>query len=200
VTQAVPEVLQGTLETMSFGRRAGEWELDLGPTQAPLSELVAQFTRAFGWVSVRTFEAEYHDRSLPWPGEHLPLWLSATADDAAGFHATLDLSLFWEDGEVHETVLPDSGKLWFERDTEGLTLTLWPNLFTDRLPLYTREGTHSFSSRAVEWPRAAQRNRERLAASLRAWETASGGEIVAWGSELVAGVERYGFAASATPV
>jgi hypothetical protein len=187
------------VETMSFGRRAGEWELDLGPTDAPLSALVTAFSAAFPWAAFRTFESEYVDRSVPWPGEDaLEAWLRATADDGAGFHATLDLSLCWEDEDVREVVLPDSGKLWFERETEGLTLTVWPNLFTDRLPLYERETTHRFASHAVHWPRAAERNRARLAESLRAWEATSGGELVAWSSELVEGVQRYGFEADAS--
>ena len=188
--EPVPDFLLDTLATMRFKRRAGEWDIDLGEDVTALAlDYVSQFLEAFAWASFRELDA-YEGRV--WTRAEGPLiqWLDDPLD---GFRAKLDLALYWEHDGLHESVLPDSGELFFERDPGTLTLTIWPNLFTDRVPIYTR-GDGGFSSEYVHWPQAASRNRERLETSLRTWERLVGHEIVSWDTELAEGaLGRHGF-------
>lgn len=81
------------------------------------------------------------------------------------------------------------------------TLTIWPNLFTDEIDLYTGLQPGRLQSTRIAFAPAAALNRARLAESLRAWEQRSGGRISSWMSEIVEeGIERSGFAAGAHPL
>ena len=205
----VPPVLSGLVETIQIGRRTGEWQLKLDErvtADAPLLEIVEPFLAAFPYA--RFSKIEYY------PGEDADEQEWSAADgtpalelfDASGygFDAELDLALFWEDGsEPRETVIPGGAQLFFTREVPSVTLTIWPNLFTDTVRLPTREpsdlATPQYTSELVAWPTAAARNRERLEASLRDWEHRSGGEIELWGTDRVEQVTRYGIPASAEP-
>lgn len=205
----VPPVLSGLVETIQIGRRTGEWQLKLDErvtAQAPLLEIVEPFLAAFPYA--RFSKIEYY------PGEDADEqeWSAADGTPALelfgasgyGFDAKLDLSLFWGAGdELGEAVIPDGAELFFTREVPSVTFTIWPNLFTDTVRLPTREpsdlATPQYTSALVVWSTAAARNRERLEASLRAWERRSGGEIELWGTDRVEQVTRYGIPASAQP-
>jgi hypothetical protein len=81
-------------------------------------------------------------------------------------------------------MLPRGAELLFERQVPLVTLTIWPNLFTDTVRLPQREAgdvpTPRYTPLSAEWPVAAARNRERLATSLASWEQLSGGKLVSW--------------------
>ena len=202
----VPAVLLGVVETLGY-RRAGEWELDLdarAAAETPLAELVEQFLDAFPYARVAKFDRYDGERRHEWSADDGTPLHEVLAADGIGFEARLDLALFWQadqTGEVRESAVPGAAGLLFERQVPGVTLTVWPNLFTNRLALpQRREGDYQvahYDARLVEWPEAAARNRDRLEASLKAWERVSGGEIVTWSSDRIEPVDRYGFPATA---
>jgi hypothetical protein len=66
------------------------------------------------------------------------------------------------------------------------TLTIWPNLFTQEITVH-EETARGFEGRPHHFAAAAALNRGALETSLRSWETAGGGTIVSWDSELVTG-------------
>ncbi|RKQ92730.1 hypothetical protein C8N24_2583 [Solirubrobacter pauli] len=206
----MPAVLHGLVETMANRRPTGEWHLQLdgrAATGAPLIEIVETFLDAFpyaGFSKIELYPGEEADERA-WSVADGPDALEVFAANGYGFDATLDLTLFWQpdDEEPREATLPESAELLFTRDVPTVTLTLWPNLFTDALRLPERvpaaTPTPRYVSELVVWPAAAARNRARLEASLRRWERASGGTIEHWIADRVEPIGRYGFPASAEP-
>jgi hypothetical protein len=75
---------------------------------------------------------------------------------------------------------------------------VWPNVFTDSIYLYKEVEGGNLDATPFDFRAPAAANRLAIAASLRAWQTNSGGRIVSCGSELVDGVTLHGFDATAT--
>src|SRR5262245_43126069 len=140
----IPQFLVDTLETMSFGRRAGEWDFKLAARvhQAPSECVLAAFFDCFPWASLR----DSPTNAIPGPTEQ-----------------------GWSAGELGESDLPCAGKLTYDRIDSLVFLTIWPNLFTDTVPTY-RQRPDGFHPTHVRWTSAAQRNRQRLATSLVCWQ------------------------------
>ena len=208
----LPPPLVGLVEVMSFGRRAGEWDLSLpeggnevsGADQVRL--VLVSFSEAFSFASVDRVHLKGQDGAVTdWVGtdSSLPAWVETNQEvlrRSIGFEADLSIEIDWVDGATSEqAVLPDGGYLLFDRQASMATVTLWPNVFTDIVRLYDK-APGGFASRLVPFLPAAARNRSRLRHSLRRWENLTGGTISEWDSELVEGVERYGFADDASPL
>jgi hypothetical protein len=172
----VPEFLLATLETMAFRRRAGEWDLEPGRPDA-VSDLLRAFVESFPWARVDTSEI-----------------------GASGFEASASLLLEWRDPAdcTGRSWVPGSARVQFDSADGILTLTIWPNLFTDRVPIYARDDDR-FISRLVPFAPASTHNRACLAGSLKELGARTGGTIVGWDSELVDGVGRHGFEDDARP-
>jgi hypothetical protein len=187
----IPKFLAATLETMGFRRHAGEWDFELTgeARQAPSQRVLAVFFECFPWASVY----ESPTNAIPGPSSSMP-------EDDAGFETSLTLRLFWlgADGQLGESELPDAGKLIYDRVDGMVFLTIWPNLFTDTVPIYERHSADVFGHRDVPWAPAAQRNRQQLASSLACWATSMPGEVLSAESDLVDGVHNDGFSDAAT--
>jgi hypothetical protein len=192
---------------MRLGRRAGEWELEL-PAESiqklPLADLVRRFQESFPWVAFESFDVYDAQGVASWApaaGAGLDAWLADRPEGAHGFEASLALALAWrsEAGDQGESWLPASACLLFDRESTLVTFTVWPNLFTDQVPLY-EPTDHGYTARPARWDGAAESNRRRLETSLRQWEISSGGAIVSSTSELVDLVARHGFPPSAAPL
>lgn len=190
----VPPFLMDTVETMSFGRRAGEWDLKLSDEArgASSERVLAVFFECFPWASPHDSPTNY----IPRPPER------GGSEGDPGFEVSLTLRLFWlgPDGELGESHLPDAGELIYDRVAGFVFFSIWPNLFTDVVPIYERRSADAFNSREMPWAPAAQRNRQRLAASLACWGKAMPGQILSPESELVDGVTNNGFRDTATPL
>jgi hypothetical protein len=175
----VPEFLAGTIASIRLRRRAGEWDVvsatDGGVRNGDAA--MGAFRLAFPWVTVAASEAL---------GE--------------GIEAELDLELSWQaaDGTVGRSSLPGAGQFIFDPSEALSTVTVWPNLFTDEIYLY-RKAEDGYDRRLVPFERAAVANRDALRRALVAWETLTGGVLSHAESELVDGIERYGFARDARP-
>jgi hypothetical protein len=189
----VPRFLADTLETMSFGRRAGEWDFEpVGEARgAPSEQVLAVFLECFPWASLH----EPPTNEIPDPPE------VGGPDHDAGFEASLTLRLYWFDptGKLGESDLPDAGGLVYDRTGGLVFFTVWPNLFTDTVPLYERRTPDLLKANEVSWQPAAQRNRQRLTTSLACWTKTMPGQILSAESELVEGVRIDGFSDTATP-
>jgi hypothetical protein len=202
----IPSFLAGTLAVMRFARRAGEWDLELPPKRAaelPVAQIAHEFAETFPWAAFHTFDGHHADGVRSWrvtAGDTPAAWLAEQPADAYGFEAALALALAWrsETGEIGESWLPGSGRLQFDRESTIITLTIWPNLFTNEVPLYVST-EHGHDAHLARWDAAAHSNRARLGDSLRRWEARSGGAIISVESELVDGIDHHGFSASATP-
>lgn len=196
---AVPPFLEGTLATMAFARRAGEWELELAPegdANLKMAELVRQFEEAFPWASHDILNSFHADGTRSWNssfGISAPQWLEQQAAEAYGFESKISLRLAWrsEEGKEGESWFKGSGRLQFDRQSMLSTLTIWPNLFTNEVPIY-EHGEDGYGARLINWEHVAEFNRRRLESSLRNWETRSGARIISWESELIEGIGRYG--------
>ena len=200
----IPPLLQGLAETIDAKHPAGEWVLEIDTRAAaerPLVELAEQFLDAFPYARFAKLERYDEQGGVEWSAADGGSLLDMLEPDGYGFEATLDLALFWQaDGELRESVLPRAAELLFERQVPLVTLTIWPNLFTDTVQLPQREPgefpTPRYETLSAEWPIAAARNRERLEQSLREWERLSEGQIVSWSSPRIPEVAKYGFGAS----
>ena len=158
----------------ALGRDLGEWDVE-GAGAASF----ARFQAAFPWV-------------VP----------EALDDNDHGFESHLELTVFWQDepgGPLREVRAADCGYVVFDVQSAAGSLVLYLNVFTDPLWLLTPSANaHVPDAELISRPQATHANRQRLSASLRAWEQSTGAEIVGWRSErLEAGIERYGVAADA---
>lgn len=218
---AIPPFLQGIVSVMREFDRAGEWDLiiprlgqatDYGFPLPWAVTLLEDLLAAFPWVRIHTLHLG-SGQVTPWrwttaSGELQP-WLTTLrqqAQQCSGLEASLDLELAWvaPDGSGGQVWLPEAGALigGMASHQSGFlvaTLTIWPNLFTDEIDIYSETQPGQMCSSRIAFTPAAAMNRARLAASLRAWEQRSGGEIKSWMSEIVEGIERYGFADDARP-
>ncbi|MCA1693166.1 MAG: hypothetical protein LC733_13605 [Actinobacteria bacterium] len=169
--------------------------------------VLASFAEAFPFASVDRVQLKAQDGAVTnWVGDDssLPAWFQTNQqlfDGAIGFEADVSIEIDWVDGaNSGQAVFPQGGYLLFERQASVATLTLWPNLFTDVVRLYDKAPGGNLISRLVPFAPASAQNRSRLRRSLRRWETLTEGTISEWDSELVEGVQRYGFADDATPL
>jgi hypothetical protein len=115
----------------------------------------------------------------------------------------MDLTLHWArpEGGTGLSVIPRAGRLIVDRQTQqtvSCDVILYPNFFTDSIHLL-RKRDGEYDAIPAPFQPAARLNREALSQSLRCWEKVTHGVISSWDSDLVEGVERYGFADSATP-
>lgn len=219
---SVPSLLQGVLELIHQGNRAGEWELQLDTLSVPegyvfqmswVMEILRQFRDAFPWVTFHTITVGVADQEAKvWRAAdgNLNTWLDAVSTGGSGctgVEASLDITVDWlaPDDSVQQTMLPLAGELTFSltNDVQGVitaTLTIWPNLFTDEIYIYEGENWQVFKSRLIPFHAAARNNRARLAASLRDWEQQGRGQIINWTADSVeTGVQKYGFSEDAQP-
>lgn len=210
-----PAFLTDTLSRVGY-RRAGEWDLSVPETPADpkqenvIQRLVVSFIEAFPWVTFERLELGTEESSVEpsWDNSgrfDVKNWLLARVEkleDCYGFEASVDLWLHWQnpDGEAGRSKMPRAATLLFDRVDAMCTFTIWPNFFTDQIDLLSRRSAGGFDARRVPFANAACLNRHQLASSLRTWESVTAGEIVSWGSELVDGVDRYGFPESALPL
>lgn len=219
---SVPSLLQGVLELIHQGNRAGEWELQLDTLSVPegyvfqmswVMEILRQFRDAFPWVTFHTITVGVADQEAKvWRAAdgNFNTWLDAVSTGGSGctgVEASLDITVDWlaPDDSVQQTMLPLAGELTFSltNDVQGVitaTLTIWPNLFTDEIYIYEGENWQVFKSRLIPFHAAARNNRARLAASLRDWEQQGRGQIINWTADSVeTGVQKYGFSEDAQP-
>jgi hypothetical protein len=188
--ESVPPFIRDTLRTMKFGRRAGEWDLKLPePDQESSRGHVRTFLECFTWASVQRLSPDTLLIDSPHTSMH-----------DRGFEAELALRMHWigPDKEMGESDLPGAGALLYDRGSGIIVFTVWPNLFTDLIELYS-EGEYGFSATRIPWVPAAEHNRRRLAQSLACWQRAARGKIVSAESELVDGVLIGGFSDTAMP-
>lgn len=213
VAREVPDFLADTIATTRFNRRAGEWDLDVarvmhGGKLSWLSDALALFLKAFPWASIEQVVLYVGETRLSWNrGENRDVslaWMASRGDaleDSDGFEARMDLCLSWTDpwGESGSSKIPDAARLVFDRASSMYTFTIWPNFFTDRINLYERNSSDTFQRLSSPFQDTAQANRFALAVSLKEWEALTGGSISSYESELVDGIEKYGFAEHALP-
>ena len=210
--EPLPDFLRGTLSTMHLGRRAGEWDIRV-PDRPPVSvarvaDYLQHFRSAFSWASVGRIALGVAAREIRWatadsrPIEDLLSDLESRSEACTGMEVDLNLLLSWVDrsGRSAESVFPGGGALLFDHEAPLLALTIRPNLFTSEVYLYSERGNGVFDRTLASFEPAASLNRRRLAHSLTVFAASVGGEIEAWESELVVGVERYGFTDDAEPV
>jgi len=131
--------------------------------------------------------------------------VESSGQQCGGIEAILDLTLHWiaPDGIMGSVTLPKAGLLWQTIDSHfrlRSTLTVWPNVFTDETYLYALNQRGTFDRWLVDFVPAAGSNRAQMRRMLQAWEARTGGHVTEWESELVEGVERYGFADDATVI
>jgi hypothetical protein len=176
----LPEFLAGTVAAARLRRRAGEWDVASG-----------------GAGGVRTGDAAWGAFGLAFP------WAQATTVERRGdgVEAELDLRLAWQapEGSLGASLIPGAGQFVFDPSESLSTLTIWPNLFSDQIYLYRPAG-REFERRLVPFAGAAALNRDALQRALVAWESLTGGKVVGAESELVEGIEPYGFAPDVRPL
>jgi hypothetical protein len=196
---APQDLLFGLQATKNVRRFAGEWDLTLpaGGGGSPTVRVLRSFVDGFGaWTTFTTLSALGPDGQRAWDGHSVAdRWLAGLPEPVYGFEASLDLDLSWTDGAGRSDVgrFPDAADLLFDREAATATLTIWPNVFSDEIHLYRPEGKDRFDRRLVPFAPAAAVNRAQLRTSLRRWAERSGGEITAWGSDLLDGAEQWGF-------
>ena len=200
---APQDLLFGLQATKTVRRYVGEWDLTLAPGGgSPSVRVLWSFTEAFGtWATFTSVAALGSDGQRAWDGSTpADRWLAELPGPVYGFEGVLDLDLSWTDGNGRSGVgrFPDAADLLFDREAATATLTIWPNVFSDEIYLYRPEGRDRVDRRPVPFAPAAAANRAQLRSSLRRWADGSGGEITAWESELLTGVEQWGFDADCT--
>jgi len=210
--EPLPAFLDGTVSTMRLGRRAGEWDvrvLDRPPVSvARVADYLLHFRSAFSWAYVARIVLGAAARELRWAaagGRSLEDFLSeleTQSEECTGMEVDLDLLLSWvdENDRIAASVFPGAGALLFDHEAPLLSLTIRPNLFTNDVYLYSERSSGVFDRTLVPFGPAASSNRRRLAHSLTVFAASLGGDIETWESELVLGVERYGFTDGAEPV
>lgn len=215
-----PGLLRTTVDAFGEWAVVAEWELRVPTPQdgaagtvrlTALARQLEAFQGAFPWVRVRALRTVVHtseglvdaawSESSGSPAEAL----AAMAEEPCGgveAELALDLSLPAQEGAPSRAWLAPAGRLRAERVTEIAvcwTFTVAVNLFSDSVQLFDRGADGALLVRSVDLGAAAAENRARLDASLRAWEIATGGEIVSWESELFeeGSVHRHGVTAGA---
>jgi hypothetical protein len=199
-----PEFLADTLATVAFRRRAGEWDLLLssGADISP-AHVLGSFTEAFeGWTSLSSIVVPAANGDRTWDQVRpATQWISELSAHGDGFEATVNLDLQWQDaaGRSGTARFPDSAELYFDPADRTVTLTIWPNFFSDEIYVYRRDPAGPFERRPLPFQSAASMNRARLQNSLHRWVAGTGGQIESWQSELLRGIQPGGFAADCAP-
>jgi hypothetical protein len=214
----VPAFLAENVLAIARHYRAGQWILDI-PGGTPyeafpnssrwVSALLAQFQECFPWATIMNLSLIYDEgQAYNWQSGNGPLddWLQAVSKPLVpcnGLDARMDLTLHWAspEGETGCSGLPQGGYLIVDRQnqqTVSCDVILYPNVFTDTIHLLRKRGGE-YDAFLTPFQPAARLNRETLNQSLCCWERVTHGVISSWDSDLVEGVERYGFAESATP-
>jgi hypothetical protein len=217
-TVEIPSFFQDNA-TASIHRHywAGEWTLDIPDathyevfprSSVWLALLFSEFQERFPWAQVRTADIVYNDaQSRQWDSRNQSLqdWLKTDTrqEICNGLDAQLDLALYWTGpaGELGLSMLPQAGRLIVDRINEreaSSDFIIYPNVFTNTIHLLRRIGNR-YDAQPFPFTKAAQKNRSMLETSLREWEGVTQGIISSWDSDLVSGVQRYGFAETATP-
>jgi hypothetical protein len=202
--QPIPQFLEDTLKTMTFYRVAGEWDLAVTTQQIYevwLLEQLYHFQQAFTWAKIGSMELDRAGNIQRWSSDTLDVPLSAWLEDqrqtlvlSSGFEANLSLCLYWVDSnhQVGRSLIPDSARLIFSQQDRLMTLTIWSNLFTDNIEVY-RQTPFGYLGSSTPFSAASKMNRAYLRNALFEWERLAESPIVSWDSQLVKGVERYGF-------
>jgi hypothetical protein len=197
----------------------GQWILDIPDatfyeafpkSSRWVSALLAQFRECFPWATIRNLNLIYEDgQAYNWQSGNDPLgdWLQAISQPLVpcnGLDARMDLTLHWTspEGQMGCFVIPEGGYLIVDRQSQqtvSCDLILYGNFFTDSIHLLRKWDRAGWDAILTPFQPAARLNREALSQSLRCWERATHGVISSWDSDLVEGVERYGFADSAVP-
>lgn len=201
----VPEILSGVLDAMRFRRCAGEWDLEVRPPAPTLTAQLQRLIAAFPWIDVRSMDVAGAAERASWSRADSPepaatwlaRWEGEQREGVQGLEATLDLALAWIDdhGSSGRSMFAQAARWFIDQPSAIQVLTVWPNLFTDEILLYTPVGDLQFASRPFAFASAAQRNRQQLTDSLRQWESTSGA-ILSCDSALVDAVTKHGVAPS----
>jgi hypothetical protein len=197
VTTPIPEYLSDTLNSMQFRRRAGEWELEPADPEQPSTKLVTDLLGCLPWASLESLKVSTPAGVTDVPPQSLGSERQDPAEDL-GFEAEVSLDLHWvgPDGELGRSRVPGAGRLMYDRDANIVTLTIWPNFFTDSIRVRDSDG---IGSTFVDWTRAAELNRRQVADSLRCWTADQAGSVLSAESELLEGIGTEGFLTSAEP-
>jgi hypothetical protein len=214
----VPAFLTENVLSIARKYQVGQWILDIPDATSYdafpkscrwASVLLAQFRECFGWATVSDLNLIYDDgQGYNWPSGNdlLSDWLQAVSRPLVpcnGVDAGLDLTLHWTnpEGATGVSVIPRAGRLIVDRQSQptvSCDVILYPNLFTNTIHLLRmRDG--EYDAIPTPFQPAARLNREALRHSLRCWEKLAHGVISSWDSDLVQGVEQYGFTDNAVP-
>ncbi len=189
----IPQYLAYTIDAMQFRRRAGEWELEPADAAKPSAKLATELLSCLPWASPENFKVFPDAVDVPWQSSANE---RQHPTEDFGFQADLSLHLHWigPDGQLGRSSIPGAGRLIYDRDANIVTLTIWPNFFTDSIRVRDDDG---MGSTFIDWTRAAELNRQQVAESLRCWTSEQAGSVLSAESELIDGIGIGGFENSA---
>ena len=218
-SELLPQALQDGIRPSDWHQRAGEWEIEIPNSDLlcgfPQSTdwilvLVSHFRECFDWLEFENARLVYENgEACEWvatDGE-VEKWLKDSGREGKicnGLEATLALKSYWSQDtntELATFLIPGAGQLLIERIgmlKATTNLSIFVNVFSNPILLFEKT-VAGLSARPYDFA-AAHANRSMISRSLNRWERILGGVINMWESDLVEGVEKYGFADKAKPI
>lgn len=201
-----PQAFAGTVERIQNEETVGEWEIMI-PRLINKSEFVhylRNFSLSFPWTHFREISINSANTAIStWQNKDKTGWQKwlydqeKQIDNFDRLEAQLNMELHWEHNISHTGIalFKRAGKLSF-RFFEGKTfirLTININLFSDVIYLYNVDNQSRPVVNIAYFENAARKNRTLLKESLGLFIPKTNGNIVATDSDVLLGIEPYGF-------